>query len=74
MYTFLPYYLLTKFVFLNEFLLYGIEMYGFENWNEVAEYVGTKTKSQCIDHYNAVYMNSPCFPLPVRLFENYVIN
>ncbi|WVY94768.1 hypothetical protein V8G54_033856 [Vigna mungo] len=45
-------------------LLEAIEMYGFGNWNEVAEYVGTKSKSQCIDHYNAVYMNSPCFPLP----------
>lgn len=40
-------------------------MYGFSNWAEVADYVGTKSKSQCIDHYNAVYMNSPCYPLPV---------
>ncbi|EOY01371.1 ADA2 2A isoform 5 [Theobroma cacao] len=39
-------------------------MYGFGNWTEVAEHVGTKSKSQCIDHYNAIYMNSPCFPLP----------
>ncbi|KAJ8748625.1 hypothetical protein K2173_007615 [Erythroxylum novogranatense] len=45
-------------------LLEGIEMYGFGNWTEVAEHVGTKKKSQCIDHYNAVYMNSPFFPLP----------
>ncbi|XWS34334.1 hypothetical protein CRYUN_Cryun21dG0030700 [Craigia yunnanensis] len=45
-------------------LLEGIEMYGFGNWTEVAEHVGTKSKSQCIDHYNAIYMNSPCFPLP----------
>lgn len=45
-------------------LLEGIDMYGFGNWAEVAEHVGTKSKSQCIDHYNAVYMNSPCFPLP----------
>ncbi|KAF7815204.1 transcriptional adapter ADA2a-like [Senna tora] len=45
-------------------LLEGIGMYGFGNWTEVAECVGTKSKSQCIDHYNAVYMNSPCFPLP----------
>ncbi|KDP38428.1 hypothetical protein JCGZ_04353 [Jatropha curcas] len=45
-------------------LLEGIEMYGFGNWTEVAEHVGTKNRSQCIDHYNAVYMNSPCFPLP----------
>ncbi|XWS28237.1 hypothetical protein CRYUN_Cryun25bG0049200 [Craigia yunnanensis] len=45
-------------------LLVGIEMYGFGNWTEVIEHVGTKSKSQCIDHYNAIYMNSPCFPLP----------
>ncbi|KAH9745245.1 transcriptional adapter ADA2 [Citrus sinensis] len=45
-------------------LLEGIEMYGFGNWGEVSEHVGTKSKSQCIDHYNAIYMNSPCFPLP----------
>ncbi|XP_062160670.1 transcriptional adapter ADA2-like isoform X3 [Alnus glutinosa] len=42
----------------------GIEMYGFGNWTEVAEHVGTKSKAQCIDHYNAVYISSPCFPLP----------
>ncbi|XP_057506712.1 transcriptional adapter ADA2-like isoform X1 [Actinidia eriantha] len=45
-------------------LLEGIEMYGLGNWNEIAEHVGTKNKAQCIDHYNAIYMNSPCFPLP----------
>ncbi|KAL5783725.1 hypothetical protein ACOSP7_008754 [Xanthoceras sorbifolium] len=45
-------------------LLEAIEMYGFGNWNEVAEHVGTKSKSQCIDHFNAACMNSPCFPLP----------
>lgn len=40
-------------------------MYGLANWNEVAEHVGTKSKSHCIEHYNTIYMNSPCFPLPV---------
>ncbi|GMH10983.1 hypothetical protein Nepgr_012824 [Nepenthes gracilis] len=45
-------------------LLEGIEMYGLGNWNEVAEHVGTKSKSDCIVHYNKIYMNSPCFPLP----------
>lgn len=45
-------------------LLEGIGMYGFGNWAEVAEHVGTKSKARCIDHYNAIYMNSPCFPLP----------
>lgn len=47
-------------------LLEGIEMYGFGNWTEVSEHVGTRRRQQCIDHYNAIYMNSPCFPLPVR--------
>ncbi|KAJ7964702.1 Transcriptional adapter [Quillaja saponaria] len=45
-------------------LLEGIEMYGFGNWTEVGEHVGTKSKSQCIEHYNSLYTNSPCFPLP----------
>ncbi|XP_022967070.1 transcriptional adapter ADA2b-like [Cucurbita maxima] len=45
-------------------LLEGIEMYGFWNWTEVAEHVGTKSKEQCIEHYSSVYMNSPYFPLP----------
>ncbi|XP_021718307.1 transcriptional adapter ADA2-like [Chenopodium quinoa] len=45
-------------------LLEGIEMYGLGNWAEVAEHVGTKSKSECIDHYDNIYMNSPCFPLP----------
>ncbi|XP_071691835.1 transcriptional adapter ADA2-like isoform X2 [Rutidosis leptorrhynchoides] len=45
-------------------LLEGIEMYGLANWNEVAEHVGTKSKAHCIEHYNTIYMNSPCFPLP----------
>ncbi|CAJ2668325.1 unnamed protein product [Trifolium pratense] len=45
-------------------LLEAIDMYGFGNWNDVADNVGTKSKAQCIDHYNAVYLNSPCFPVP----------
>lgn len=45
-------------------LLEGIEMYGLANWNEVAEHVGTKSRAQCVEHYNRVYTNSPCFPLP----------
>ncbi|XP_031105327.1 transcriptional adapter ADA2-like [Ipomoea triloba] len=45
-------------------LLEGIEMHGLGNWSDVAEHVGTKSKQQCVDHYNAIYMNSPCFPLP----------
>ncbi|XP_057470841.1 transcriptional adapter ADA2b-like isoform X1 [Actinidia eriantha] len=45
-------------------LLEGIEMYGMGNWTEIAEHVGTKSKEQCIQHYNTTYMNSPYFPLP----------
>ncbi|KAK1577343.1 hypothetical protein Q3G72_020829 [Acer saccharum] len=45
-------------------LLEGMEMYGFWNWAEVAEHVGTKTKELCVDHYTNVYMKSPLFPLP----------
>eukprot|EP01018_Ginkgo_biloba_P003732 Gb_13536 [translate_table: standard] len=45
-------------------LLEGVEMYGLGNWAEVAEHVGTKTKTQCYDHYMMAYMNSPCYPLP----------
>ncbi|CAL5409366.1 unnamed protein product [Camellia sinensis] len=45
-------------------LLEGIEMYGMGNWAEIAEHVGTKSREQCIQHYNTAYMNSPYFPLP----------
>ncbi|KAL6544689.1 hypothetical protein OROMI_023551 [Orobanche minor] len=48
-------------------LLEGIEMYGMGNWAEVAEHVGTKTKDVCVEHYRNAYLNSPYFPLPVRL-------
>lgn len=40
-------------------------MYGLGNWGEVSEHVGTKTKTQCYDHYMTTYMNSICSPLPV---------
>lgn len=49
------------------YIYQGLEMYGFGNWEEVAEHAGTKSRDQCLDHYNSAYMNSPCFPLPVRL-------
>ncbi|KAK6133189.1 hypothetical protein DH2020_033079 [Rehmannia glutinosa] len=45
-------------------LLEGLEMYGMENWAEVAEHVATKTKEVCIEHYRKFYLNSPNFPLP----------
>ncbi|AES64520.2 transcriptional adapter ADA2b [Medicago truncatula] len=45
-------------------ILEGIEMYGLENWAEVAEHVGTKNKEACMEHYMKFYLNSPVFPLP----------
>ncbi|KEH35181.1 myb-like DNA-binding domain protein [Medicago truncatula] len=45
-------------------LLEALDMYGFANWNGVAEHVGTKSESRCIGHYNDVYLNLPSFPLP----------
>ncbi|XP_006407803.2 transcriptional adapter ADA2a [Eutrema salsugineum] len=45
-------------------LLEAISTYGFGNWKEVADHVGSKTKTECIDHFNSAYMQSPCFPLP----------
>ncbi|KEH22976.1 putative transcription factor MYB/SANT family [Medicago truncatula] len=45
-------------------LLEGLEMYGMNNWAEVAEHVGTKNKEACTEHYRIVYLDSPCFPLP----------
>jgi len=45
-------------------LLEAIEMYGLGNWSEVAEHVGTKSKTQCHGHYFDVYVNAPTAPLP----------
>ncbi|XP_033148224.1 transcriptional adapter ADA2a isoform X1 [Brassica rapa] len=45
-------------------LLEAIATYGFGNWKEVANYVGSKTQTECVDHFNSAYMQSPCFPLP----------
>ncbi|XP_010551960.1 PREDICTED: transcriptional adapter ADA2a isoform X3 [Tarenaya hassleriana] len=45
-------------------LLEAISTYGFGNWQEIADNVGSKTKSECSDHYHSAYMNSPCFPFP----------
>ncbi|CAN8260105.1 unnamed protein product [Cochlearia groenlandica] len=45
-------------------LLEAIATYGFGNWKEVADHVGSKTKTECVDHFNSAYMQSPCFPIP----------
>lgn len=45
-------------------LLEAIEMFGFGNWSDIAEHVSTKTKTECEQHYNAVYLSSATAPLP----------
>jgi transcriptional adapter 2-alpha len=51
-------------------LLEAVEMYGLGNWGEVAEHVGTKSKTLCFDHYMTTYMNSTCSPLPVHFIDH----
>ncbi|RDB25100.1 Transcriptional adapter 2 [Hypsizygus marmoreus] len=45
-------------------LLTGIASQGIGNWKKIAEHVGTRTKEEVEQHYNAVYVDSPDWPLP----------
>ncbi|TDL26026.1 hypothetical protein BD410DRAFT_825937 [Rickenella mellea] len=47
-------------------LIEGITLQGLGNWQAVSEHVGTRTKEEVEEHYNAVYINSPHWPLPER--------
>lgn len=40
-------------------LLEALEMFGMGNWSDVADHVGSKTKSQCETHYDEVYTSTP---------------
>jgi transcriptional adapter 2-alpha len=51
----------------EQLLLEGLELYGYGNWEDVAEYVTTKDKKQCEEHYKTVYEKSPKWPEPVRI-------
>ncbi|CAI5981516.1 unnamed protein product [Closterium sp. NIES-64] len=56
-------------------LLEALEMYGMGNWGEIAEHVGSKSKTQCHDHYLYDYLLSPTGPLPVSvLTERGIMN
>ncbi|KAJ8905940.1 hypothetical protein NDN08_002441 [Rhodosorus marinus] len=44
-------------------LLDALLDYGVGNWEEVAEVVGTKTRDECSEHYETVYMEADTFPL-----------
>ena len=45
-------------------LLESIELYGFGNWHDISTYVGTKSAKKCELHYERVYMQTQCTPLP----------
>jgi transcriptional adapter 2-alpha len=45
-------------------LLEAIEMFGFGNWADISDHIGTKNKIQCELHYEEVYLNSKNAPLP----------
>lgn len=49
-------------------LIEGISLQGLGNWQAVSEHVGTRTKEEVEEHYNNVYINSPFWPLPVRVY------
>ncbi|CAL1706148.1 unnamed protein product [Somion occarium] len=45
-------------------LLHGISLQGLGNWQAIAEHVGTRTKEEVEQHYKAVYIDSPNWPMP----------
>ncbi|KAJ2484763.1 Transcriptional adapter ada2 [Coemansia sp. RSA 2320] len=45
-------------------LIDGLRQFGMGNWKDAAEHVGTKTKEECEQHYNEVYVGSASWPLP----------
>jgi transcriptional adapter 2-alpha len=38
-------------------LITGLQQFGLGNWQDVAEYVGTRYKEECEKHYLDVYIN-----------------
>ncbi|CAO3615089.1 unnamed protein product [Cunninghamella blakesleeana] len=46
-------------------LIQGAEKNGIGNWQAIADYVGTRSKQECEQHYLEVYVTSPQWPLPL---------
>ena len=49
-------------------LIEGLEVFGMGNWEQIAEHIGTKNKTECYDHYLNCYINSESWPIPVEFF------
>lgn len=45
-------------------LIEAAEKMGIGNWQAIADYVGTKGRAECEQHYLDVYVSSPNWPLP----------
>ncbi|KAJ2795014.1 Transcriptional adapter ada2, partial [Coemansia furcata] len=45
-------------------LIDGLRQFGMGNWKDAADHVATKTKEECEQHYNEVYVGSASWPLP----------
>jgi transcriptional adapter 2-alpha len=45
-------------------LLEALTLYGFGNWSDVGDHVGTKTEEECFEHYQRIYAG-PTFPQPL---------
>ena len=46
-------------------LLEGLTLYGFGNWPDISEHVGTKSEDECFDHYSKLYAG-PSLPRPLN--------
>jgi len=53
-------------------LLEAIHLYGFGNWSDVSEHVGSKSKYRCESHYIKGYLSSETSPFPVSLLDSEV--
>jgi len=40
------------------YLIQGLEKYGVDNWNEIANHISTKTPKDCEEHYYTYYYRS----------------
>eukprot|EP00658_Telonema_sp_P-2_P025595 TRINITY_DN20306_c0_g1_i4.p1 TRINITY_DN20306_c0_g1~~TRINITY_DN20306_c0_g1_i4.p1 ORF type:complete len:169 (-),score=36.32 TRINITY_DN20306_c0_g1_i4:118-624(-) len=45
-------------------LLFAIKSNGLNNWTEVGEFVATKSRDKCRNHYTACFLEGPVAPMP----------
>lgn len=49
-------------------LLEAVTLFGFGNWADVGDHVGTKNEDECFEHYQQVYAASTeSFPVPIGM-------